>query len=531
LKQIVLKELYDYVTDFKLVLLVPVILLLVIISTHRNSVDFMGRKQNQQELLEKNKKDLKTTLAYCQINLVVAKEESPLSILCSGINSSVDNILTIQFTSFSFFANFLQLRPFSVTNAYLNHMFRMDLLHVVLYFLSLMALLKGYDAISRERENGTLKLLSVTGISMSNVYIAKLASGTILIILVLLLCFISVTSIFYFNEILLTAEHWLRITHLFVTFFWYGLFWLAASQYLSLWTERSSKSLLYSMILWIVLLFAYPAVQRVFTGNPYVLLGESGNAVKKNGETYWKKLNELFEIRDRAFKDGGFTIKQRNEYIVLNGSKVFAANKLIYSNGKEILRSRWDASFLVHGMWKRLIEKDKKRRIISSLEPGGLLKTIGENICQSGTASHFDFMASLVNYGKMLDASLEANKVYDSPRWYTPVPYVHPFVLEFEKRMEREKFKLLSFDNSKTTRTKEGEEYAQEYWDKLEQLIAEVEKNNFVDVSFLPSFHVKENNNQYSDSISSLFIMILIAGVLMVSGSIVASRTSVGDAE
>ncbi len=111
---------------------------------------------------------------------------SPLSVLALGIEAEMPNKAV---TSRKFGVSLDKLR--GVDNPQAALFGRLDLLFVVCYFLSLLALIFMYSGITSEKEAGTLRLMGASAAPRGAVYTAKLVGGFCMFMLPLLVSFLA----------------------------------------------------------------------------------------------------------------------------------------------------------------------------------------------------------------------------------------------------------------------------------------------------------------------------------------------------
>ena len=127
-----------------------------------------------------------------------------------------------------------------------------DLVHIVQYVLSLLALLAAYDAICGERLRGTLALV-FTGPLRRGVFIAGKALGVLLGLLAIFLpiCVVVVGRLALMPGLGLAGEDWLRIGGVMVC----SLLFMAIFVHMGLWASalfaRPSSALLLLLALWV----------------------------------------------------------------------------------------------------------------------------------------------------------------------------------------------------------------------------------------------------------------------------------------
>jgi ABC-type transport system involved in multi-copper enzyme maturation permease subunit len=136
-----------------------------------------------------------------------------------------------------------------------------DLLFVVKVILSLLAIFLSYDAISGERERGTLKLALSRPVPRSSIILGKLIAGGVCLLIPLVMSFIiGVLILQLVGGVDFTSEDWLRISLIagvgilcVMSFYMLGL--VVSSR-----TRQAAISLLILLLIWIIGVFLIPGI-------------------------------------------------------------------------------------------------------------------------------------------------------------------------------------------------------------------------------------------------------------------------------
>ena len=137
----------------------------------------------------------------------------------------------------------------------------LDLEFIVKIVLSLFALVFTYDAVSGEREKGTLKLALANNVSRVRLLMGKAIGGYISMMLPLLIPFLLGLIILSIHPgIVLTSGDWQRIGLIFLLFLFYLSVFFALGLFISSLTARSSTSFFVLLALWAVLVMIIPGL-------------------------------------------------------------------------------------------------------------------------------------------------------------------------------------------------------------------------------------------------------------------------------
>ena len=153
------------------------------------------------------------------------------------------------------------------SNPFLSIFSMFDLLFVVKMVLSLLALLFAYDAVSGEKERGTLKLALANGVPRSRIILGKAIGGYISLILPLLIPLLIGAMLISLNsDMAFGGEDWTRLFLLYGMFLLYLSVFFTLGLFVSSMTSRASTSFLTLLFVWTVLVLIVPKVAASAAG-------------------------------------------------------------------------------------------------------------------------------------------------------------------------------------------------------------------------------------------------------------------------
>jgi ABC-type transport system involved in multi-copper enzyme maturation permease subunit len=134
-----------------------------------------------------------------------------------------------------------------------------DLLYVVRVVLSLVALLFGFDQISREKEGGTLRLILANPVSRGSILLGKwLGNFASLAVPFLLVTALGIAVLGLDPDVRFSADQILRLALILGLAFLYLAFFLSLGLLVSALTRRASSSLVILLFCWALLVFVLP---------------------------------------------------------------------------------------------------------------------------------------------------------------------------------------------------------------------------------------------------------------------------------
>lgn len=257
---------------------------------------------------------------------------------------------------------------------------KVDWAFVIGYVMSLVALLFTFDAISSERESGTLRLMLANSVPRHTVLIGKFLGALIsvsipftLAVLVNLLL-ISTSSVVH-----LDTEAWGRLGIIFFTALLYTCLFLALGLLISTRVQRSAVSLVILLLVWVTFVVFMPSTLASIA---------SEFTPSMSSKPYWKRHNE---IQDKLWdKYGKWLWTSKTDRETLTAKSEFFTKD---AEAEERLDS------------ERLTEKVAQvqhARAITRVSPATLLQHLLESFAGTGFERHLQFVENTQRYARQL---------------------------------------------------------------------------------------------------------------------------------
>lgn len=244
------KELLDHLLSLKFHVCVVAMAILLGLSGFVMYRDYQLRLENFAVMRERAKP------RPGEAGLMAVVEPRPLSIFAKGLDEVMDRGYTItaylgieshdrQTPAVSLFALFAP--P--------------DLLYIVKALLSLIAVLFAYNAVSGEKESGTLKLVLGSAVSRGQLVAAKMLGGLAAVMLPFMALWIGVLAALATRpEISLSGADFSRLGFMLLASLLYVASFFALGVLVSALARSSAASLIVLLFLWATLVFAVPNV-------------------------------------------------------------------------------------------------------------------------------------------------------------------------------------------------------------------------------------------------------------------------------
>lgn len=142
----------------------------------------------------------------------------------------------------------------------------LDLTLIVKIVLSLFAILFTFDAIAGEKEMGTLKLTLSNQVPRDQLILGKTIGSLISLLIPLMIpLLMGLILLNIFPDISLSAEDWIRLGLIFLSFLLYLSIFFNLGLFISSRTHRSSGSLFILLFIWVILIFIIPKVAVIIS--------------------------------------------------------------------------------------------------------------------------------------------------------------------------------------------------------------------------------------------------------------------------
>lgn len=257
----------------------------------------------------------------------LAKPPTPLSVVAEGMEGATGRFAIIGILSPP------RLEGGSGSDPMFAHFGTLDMMYIVRVVLSLVAILLTYDAISGEREQGTLKLALSNSVPRHIVLLSKCIGGYVTLLFpflapVLIGLLILTTS----GDISFSGEEWIRLGLIFFVSLLYIGFFLMLGLVVSIRTSRSTTSLMLLLFVWVVIVLAVPKVSMIVADKvsevpSFRLVQADIDAV--SGQL-WGEMRKRVEEYKEQHKDDGAQVR------------LDTGRRMQAETGMEIARKRWE---------------------------------------------------------------------------------------------------------------------------------------------------------------------------------------------
>ena len=257
---------------------------------------------------------------------------------------------------------------------------------IIGYVLSLVALLFTFDAISGERERGTLRLMLANSVPRHTVLIGKFLGALISIVIPFALAvLVNLLVISTANDVHLSAEAWGRLGIIFLIALLYTCLFLGLGLLVSARVQRSAVSLVILLLVWIVFVVFMPNTLASIAG---------GFSPPMSSDEFQKRSSQL-------------SLRLKNEpdelwikYILASDDTREDLIKKLQM-GSEIITKDVE---LQEGLHKELLEQQisqmNRVRTVTRISPVTIFQHLLESFAGTGFERHLQFLENVQSYAQ-----------------------------------------------------------------------------------------------------------------------------------
>jgi len=288
------RELHSNIITFRFLISLILSLALITASAYMFAGDYRIRLENYNRNVKNNElpywERLGGIKVHCQIESGAERLPSPLGFLSIGSDKELGNTISG--------ITFKEVPREAVGQSggnFLMSMFpSLDMALIIRVVLSLLALLLAYDAISGERERGTLAITLSNSIPRHHILLGKLLGGMTSIAIPLaagLLTGLLVTLLY--GSSVLDSSAWIRIGLVFLCSLLYLSSIFMMGILVSARTRRSATSLVILLFIWVVLVMLWPNISSYVS--KHTLKVEDKSVVDTRREALERELKDKVE--------------------------------------------------------------------------------------------------------------------------------------------------------------------------------------------------------------------------------------------
>ncbi|MFH2037602.1 MAG: ABC transporter permease subunit [Candidatus Zixiibacteriota bacterium] len=262
LKVIIEKEIRDLLRSTKFAITFGACAILIIITFYVGITRYKLNQSQYEASIAETKRSLEGVVDWNEIDETsIFLPPTPLASLVSGISNDIGR------TSYIRGRGEIKTEDSRYNEDPIFAIFRfIDLEFIFQIILSLFAILLGYDAVSGEKERGTLRLSLANSVPRQTYIAGKLIGSFISLMVAILLAVLVGLFLMPIMGVRLSGDEWMRLSMIVLTgLLYFGVF-LTLSIFISSLTHRSSNSFLILLIIWVFCIHIVPRLSIILAG-------------------------------------------------------------------------------------------------------------------------------------------------------------------------------------------------------------------------------------------------------------------------
>jgi len=256
------KEFLNNLVSARFVIGFLLCLVLIPFSILINVDDYRDQMVRYRLDLDAAEKSLKEIRVYSALRPQIIFAPEPLGIFGKGISAQVGNKVRTRLGEMPLLAEGVAATR---DNPFLASFFSIDFVEIVAIIFALLALLFSFDALTGEKENGTLRLQIANTVSRSRILAGKIAGILLTLLPILVFCFLLGSFVIMLSgDLSFTGREWGRLAALALAALVYLAVFVFIGLLVSSRTKTSVTSLVLCLFLWVLLVFIVPNLSSYF---------------------------------------------------------------------------------------------------------------------------------------------------------------------------------------------------------------------------------------------------------------------------
>jgi ABC-type transport system involved in multi-copper enzyme maturation permease subunit len=284
--------------------------------------------------------------------------------------------------------------------------------------------------LSREKEEGTLKLALSNPVSRSTFFLGKIAGIFLTLVPILVLCFLVILLMIQFSSsVQFSAGDYGRIALLLLASLVYFAFFVFLGGFISSRTKNSTASIILNLFIWSFLLFLLP--------NAAAWLGKNITPIKDYKQLQFETGRidkQWWDVQSNEVEE---TLKNENLTLIgwynCWGHDMDGATALLFTprpsmeyerRKKElanpILLANCDKKWAIQSDYlQQVYRQEKTVRYLTSLSPAGIFKQLAATLCHTGMDCDVHFLNQARQFQDVFYGYFVQNKIFSSYAYIT----------------------------------------------------------------------------------------------------------------
>ncbi len=279
LKVIIEKEIRDLISSTKFIITFGACALLIMIAFYVGTTRFNLNQAYYEASRAENIRSMEGMTDWNELESNrIFLAPKPLASLVSGVSNDIGRTAVIEGRGN------IPIEDSRYNEDPIFAIFRfLDLEFIFKVLLSLFAILLGYDAISGEKERGTLRLAFANALPRQTYILGKLIGTFAALSISVLVAIAAGTLMMPMMGISLSANEWIRLSLIILAGLLYAGVFLTLSVFVSSLTNRSANSFLVLLVIWVFCIHIVPRVSVLMAARSVDVLSVDEIAFQQSG--------------------------------------------------------------------------------------------------------------------------------------------------------------------------------------------------------------------------------------------------------
>ncbi len=385
--------------------------------------DQLGQYKVDKDAADKSLAEIRT---YSYLKPIVVFPPEPLGIFGKGLSAQVGNQVKIRLGEAPLLA---EGKTAARDNPFLASFFSVDFVDIVAIIFSLLALLFSYDALTREKEDGTLRLQMANSLGRSKLLAGKVVGILLTLLPVIVFCFlIGGVIILVSGELAFSAGEWGRLAVLALLSLVYLVVFVFLGLLVSSRTRDSITSLVICLFLWVILVFLVPNLASTFADS-FVPIQSRDNltAVMRDMD---KSLQERLDVERKKlpapdwwmswYMNGGDDGAQEQygcsaSYFEHTRQRMTISEPMRIDNAGR----KWGPQ---KAYLDSLVYQARAADNLALLSPAGIFRMVATAVCGTDHQAQRKRLDDVRRYREDFIAYFKSKKIFEKFEYITPVP-------------------------------------------------------------------------------------------------------------
>ena len=364
---------------------------------------------------------------YAQVNPLLVKPVSPMSIFSKGILEQTGSKVYLNRKEKPVFS--MEIISFN-ENPFMGNFMSLDFTTALTILLSLLGILFSYDMLSREKEQGTLKLSLSNSLSRSTFFLGKITGIYLTLLPILIICFLIILIIIQLSPaVQFSVGDYGRIGMLLLLSLVYFSFFVFLGGFISSRTKSPTSGIIVSLFIWCFLLFLLPNA-ATYLGknitkaddlkNMRFNIGQIDKEFHENQSEEIRKTLEAENFHHEGYQlcaggdwDGGYLI-----LFTPRPSMEYERRQKELIN--PILLDNCDKKWAIQSDYlQQIYRQEKTVRYLSCLSPAEIFKQVSASVCHTGMDAEVHFMNQVRQFQDVYYGYFMQNKIFSSYPYFT----------------------------------------------------------------------------------------------------------------